>query len=72
MSERLTFDTVIATRNRPEALALSIPLILGQSRQPEKLIVIDSSDDHHAVKSVVEKAVRDWPGEVILRQVKNK
>jgi hypothetical protein len=32
MSERLTFDTVIATRNRPEALALSIPLILGQSR----------------------------------------
>lgn len=67
MSERLTFDTVIATRNRPEALALSIPLILGQSRQPEKLIVIDSSDDHQAVKSVVEKAVRDWPGEVILR-----
>ena len=67
MSDRLTFDTVIATRNRPEALALSIPLILRQSRQTQKLIIIDSSDDHQAVKSVVEQAVRDWPGEVILR-----
>lgn len=66
MLEELTFDIVIATRNRPEALALSIPLILEQSRQPEKLIVIDSSDDHQAAKSVVELAVKDWPGEVIL------
>ena len=46
---RLDFDVVIATRNRPQALELSIPLILGQSRQPKKLIVIDSSDDQTRV-----------------------
>ncbi len=62
----LTFDVVIATRNRPEALALSIPLILGQSRQPEKLIVIDSSDDHAPVAEAVAKATAGWDGEVIV------
>ena len=48
---------VIATRNRPEALALSIPLILGQSRKPRKLIVIDSSDDHAPVAEAVAETV---------------
>ncbi len=66
MSSLLTFDVVIATRNRPEALALSIPLILGQSRQPERLIVIDSSDNHAPVAETVARAARDWPGEVIV------
>ena len=62
----LTFDIVIATRNRPEALALSIPLMLGQSRLPGKLIVIDSSDDHAPVVAAVAAATRDWNGEVIV------
>lgn len=62
----LTFDVVIATRNRPEALALSIPVILAQSRQPERLIVIDSSDHHSPVKTVVEEAVQDWQGDVTI------
>jgi GT2 family glycosyltransferase len=62
----LTFDVVIATRNRPEALALSIPLILGQSRQPEKLIVIDSSDDHAPVADIVARTTAGWDGEVIV------
>jgi hypothetical protein len=62
----LTFDVVIATRNRPEALALSIPLILGQSRQPGKLIVIDSSDNHAPVAETVARTTAGWPGEVIL------
>ena len=56
-ARRLDFDVVIATRNRPQALALSIPLILGQSRPPEKLIVIDSSDDHAAVAGIVAETV---------------
>ena len=56
-TRQLDFDVVIATRNRPEALALSIPLILGQSRQPQKLIVIDSSDDNARVADTVAKAV---------------
>lgn len=53
----LSFDVVIATRNRPEALALSIPLILTQSRLPGQLIVIDSSDDHAPVAETVAAAV---------------
>jgi GT2 family glycosyltransferase len=69
---RLDFDVVIATRNRPEALALSIPLILGQSRQPKKLIVIDSSDDHPAVAETVARAVAaarresGWKGTLVV------
>ena len=62
----LSFDIVIATRNRPEALALSIPLMLGQSRRPEKLIVIDSSDDHAPVAEAVAQATAGWDGTVIV------
>lgn len=66
----LDFDVAIATRNRPEALALSIPLILGQSRQPKKLIVIDSSDDHavvaRTVAEAVDKAGAGWGGKVVV------
>jgi glycosyltransferase involved in cell wall biosynthesis len=82
-ARRLDFDVVIATRNRPEALALSIPLILGQSRRPEKLIVIDSSDDHAPVAEAVARAVAEagarpgagagagagWGGAVIVEHV---
>ncbi|MEL7393039.1 MAG: glycosyltransferase [Pseudomonadota bacterium] len=62
----LCFDVVIVTRNRPEALELSIPLILTQSRQPERLIVIDSSDDHAPVADAVARLTRDWGGEVYV------
>lgn len=58
----LSYDVVIATRNRPEALALSIPLILAQSRPPAKLIVIDSSDDHAPVAEAVATAVAGSDG----------
>ncbi len=70
IADALRFDVVIATRNRPEALALSIPLILSQSRLPEKLIVIDSSDDHAPVAAAVAKAVakaaQGFAGQVIV------
>lgn len=49
----MDYDVVIATRNRPEALKLSIPLILNQSRKPKSLIVVDASDDHESVKELV-------------------
>jgi glycosyltransferase involved in cell wall biosynthesis len=42
---RTTYSTIIATRNRPDALALSLPLLLAQTRQPEMVLVVDSSDD---------------------------
>ena len=66
MARRVDFDVVIATRNRPQALALSIPLILGQSRQPRKLIVIDSSDDHAPVAEAVAKMTARWNGRVVV------
>ncbi|MBP1806083.1 glycosyltransferase family 2 protein [Rubellimicrobium aerolatum] len=40
-----TYSTVVATRNRAAALALSLPLQLAQSRLPEQILVVDSSDD---------------------------
>lgn len=62
----LTFDIVIATRNRQDVLSDSIPLMLGQSRQAESLIIVDSSDDHGPVKSVVEELTKDWSGKVTI------
>ncbi|WP_136443973.1 glycosyltransferase family 2 protein [Pacificoceanicola onchidii] len=64
-SAPLSFDVVIATRNRPDALALTIPLLLSQSRVPEKLIVIDSSDDHAPVAQVVAETTAGHDVEVI-------
>ena len=55
---RLHFDVVIATRNRSDVLALSIPLLLEQSRAPQRLILVDSSDDHELVRRTVSEATR--------------
>lgn len=49
-----SYDIVIATRNRQDALRLSVPLMLSQSRPPEWLIVVDSSDDFNATRRVVD------------------
>lgn len=37
-------SVIIATRNRPEALALSLPLYLSQTISPHELVIVDSSD----------------------------
>ena len=50
-----TFSIIVATRNRPAALALSLPLYLSQSRLPERIVVVDSSDDPSANQSLVER-----------------
>lgn len=55
----LTFSTVIATRNRSDVLAVSLPLHLQQSRLPEQIIIVDSSDDMTANKELVERLDRD-------------
>lgn len=57
----LPYDVVIATRNRPHALSISIPLMLAQRRPPNKVIVVDSSDDHQAARAAVEVASRGRP-----------
>jgi glycosyltransferase involved in cell wall biosynthesis len=64
---KLKFDIVIVTRNRLDALSMSIPLMLQQSRKPSRIIVIDSSDDHAPIKSLVEEATNNWGGEVIIK-----
>ncbi len=50
------YDVVIATRNRAEVLAISIPTFLSQSRPPASVIVVDSSADHEPVRAAVQRA----------------
>lgn len=56
-----TFSTVIATRNRQAALALSLPLHLTQSRLPERILVVDSSDDMAGNKALVDRLAATAP-----------
>lgn len=66
----MDFDIVIATRNRVEALRLSLPLMLSQSCRPRSLIVVDSSDNHREVARTVTQIAQDVaPGArlVVLR-----
>ncbi len=55
-TQELEFDIVLATRNRQQVLQLSIPLMLAQNRLPRRFIVVDASDDHSAVRRVVQDA----------------
>lgn len=41
------YSTVIVTRNRPDALALSLPIHVAQDRLPKSVWVIDSSDEQN-------------------------
>ncbi len=58
------YEIVVATRNRPEALALSIPRFLRQTAAPARIIVVDSSDDPSGPRRAVEEAARGAPVEV--------
>lgn len=55
------YATVIVTRNRPEALALSLPLMLVQSRLPQNILVVDSSDDSRANIALVNRLASTTP-----------
>jgi len=46
----LDHDIVVATRNRLEMLRLTLPLFADQSRPAARIIVVDRSDDHEAVR----------------------
>lgn len=41
----LAYTIVIVTRNRPDVLKVSLPLMLAQTRAPAEIIIADSSDD---------------------------
>lgn len=55
--KRLSYDIVMATRNRLAALRLSIPRMLDQSHKAVSLILVDSSDNHDHVRTEVEQIV---------------
>ncbi|MBL9149514.1 MAG: glycosyltransferase family 2 protein [Phycisphaerae bacterium] len=50
----LSYEIVIATRNRPDALALSVPRLLTQTHPPARIVIVDSSDEHQKVAEVVD------------------
>jgi glycosyltransferase involved in cell wall biosynthesis len=58
MGNKLEFDIVIATRNRQSILKMCLPTLLLQSRLPQRLIVVDSSDDHASVQDLVRETLR--------------
>lgn len=64
----LNYEAVIATRNRPEVLPLSIPLMLDQSPPPERVIVVDSSDDTTGVPTALDELSTDYRRKVELVQ----
>lgn len=51
----MEYDIVLVTRNRPVILPISVPLMISQSKPPANFILVDSSDDHEAVKRTVGK-----------------
>lgn len=62
----LTYDIVIVTRNRTDALELSIPLMLAHETPPQNFIVIDSSDDHEPIAKIVRDKTKNYTGNVII------
>lgn len=56
-----TYSTVIATRNRPAALSLSLPLQLAQSHLPERIVVVDGSDDPSETRALVDRLAAGSP-----------
>jgi glycosyltransferase involved in cell wall biosynthesis len=58
---RLRYDVVIATRNRIDALGLSLPLLLAQTRPPEKVVIVDSSDDPAPIRELVARIAGATP-----------
>lgn len=63
-SDLPSYSVVIVTRNRPEALALSLPLILAQEPAPAQTLIVDSSDEVEGNRVLVAEAGRRFAGEI--------
>lgn len=50
----MKYAIVVATRNRLDALSVSVPLFLGQTAQPSEIVIVDASDDHAAVRAFID------------------
>ena len=62
----LEYDVLIATRNRMQALRLSVPLILTQTKLPSQLIIVDAGDDYDTLSDEIKKMVCESPVELKL------
>ena len=54
----MNYSVVVATRNRLDALKLSLPLLLAQTRPPLEIIVVDSTDAPEPIRGIVEEVAR--------------
>ena len=59
--EKLSYDVVMATRNRPEAVELSLPLLVHQTRPPAQIVIVDSSDDSGPISAIAETVAATAP-----------
>lgn len=61
---------VVATRNRPQALEMSLPLMLAQTLPPREIVIVDSSDDPNPVRNLVKflAAQTDIPIEYVISE----
>lgn len=57
----MEYSVVVATRNRADALKLSLPLLVGQERPPLEIIVVDSSEAPDPVREVVAAVAASTP-----------
>jgi glycosyltransferase involved in cell wall biosynthesis len=57
----MEYSVVVVTRNRRDALKLSLPLLVGQSRPPLEVIVVDSTDDPAPIRAIVDEVARSTP-----------
>lgn len=46
----------MATRNRPGVVALSLPLLLSQTRRPAQVVIVDSSEDGAPIEALARAA----------------
>lgn len=66
----LRYDVLMVTRNRFNAIRLSIPFILTQTRPPSRLIIVDASDDHDKILEEIERMSCGFPVELKILKSK--
>ncbi len=51
----MDYSVVVATRNRLDALQLSLPLLIAQTRPPLEIIVVDSTEAPEPIRAIVDQ-----------------
>lgn len=63
----LDYAIVVATRNRLDMLRVSLPLFVAQTRPAARIVVVDRSDDHEAVRAYCESVARETEIPLVVR-----